>query len=135
MGGGHPGAAGHRDGSAGAVSMITLPWPPSVNRYWRSVNGRVLIAAAGRQYRMGVELVAAIKNFKRHGDANVVVRINAWFPDKRRRDIDNVLKAPLDALTSARVWNDDSQIVYLSIRRAGIDRAHPRLEIAIEEAA
>lgn len=117
------------------MSMITLPWPPSVNRYWRSVNGRVLIAAAGRQYRMDVELVAAIKNFKRHGDANVVVRINAWFPDKRRRDIDNVLKAPLDALTAAQVWDDDSQIVHLSIRRAGIDRAHPRLEIAIEEAA
>lgn len=117
------------------MTTITLPWPPSVNRYWRSVNGRVLIAAAGRQYRLDVELVAALLQFKRHGDAKVVVRIEAWFPDLRRRDIDNVLKAPLDALTSARVWQDDSQIVELSIRRAGIDRKRPRLEIDIEEAA
>lgn len=116
------------------MSMMTLPWPPSVNRYWRSVNGRVLIAAAGRQYRMDVELVAALSKFKQHGAAKVVVRIAAWFPDKRRRDIDNVLKAPLDALTSARVWDDDSQIVDLRIRRAGIDRERPRLEIVVEDA-
>ena len=36
--------------------------------------------------------------------------IEAWMPDKRVRDLDNLLKAPLDALTRAGFWVDDSQI-------------------------
>jgi crossover junction endodeoxyribonuclease RusA len=38
-------------------------------------------------------------------------------PDRRRRDIDNLTKVPLDALTHAAVWEDDSQIDELYIRR------------------
>ena len=33
-----------------------LPWPPSLNRYYRSVNGRVLISREGRQYRADVQM-------------------------------------------------------------------------------
>ena len=114
------------------MTDLVLPWPPSVNRYWRSVNGRVLIAAAGRKYRTDVELIVLLAKLVRFGAEPVVVRIQAWFPDARRRDIDNVLKAPLDALTHAGLWDDDSQIVALSIERAGMDRERPRLEIHIE---
>lgn len=115
--------------------MIVLPWPPSVNRYWRQFQGRVLIAAGGRRYRTDVELVVMLTKAQTFGAAPVDVEIAAWFPDRRRRDIDNVLKAPLDALTHAGVWQDDSQIQSLSIRRAGIDQAKPRLEITIKPAA
>jgi crossover junction endodeoxyribonuclease RusA len=57
-----------------------------------------------------------------------VLVIQAWLPDRRRRDLDNLLKAVQDALAHAGVYDDDSQIVDLRIRRAGIDRAYPRLE-------
>jgi Holliday junction resolvase RusA-like endonuclease len=30
---------------------FTLPWPPSVNTNWRTVNGRMIISAKGREYR------------------------------------------------------------------------------------
>jgi crossover junction endodeoxyribonuclease RusA len=43
------------------------------------------------------------------------VEIAANQPDNRRRDLDNYLKAPLDALMSAGVYEDDSQIVDLRI--------------------
>lgn len=112
-------------------ARLTLPWPPSVNRYWRSVNGRVLIAAAGRRYRTDVELICALAGLRGIGSQPVSVSISAYYPDLRRRDIDNILKAPLDALTSAGIWDDDSQIQALSIRKAGIDRHNPRLEIEI----
>jgi crossover junction endodeoxyribonuclease RusA len=113
---------------------LTLPWPPSVNRYWRSVNGRVLIAAAGRRYRTDVELAYRLGRAggAGMGDAPVQVVIEAWLPDLRRRDIDNLLKAPLDALTHAGLWDDDSQVMALAIRKAGMDRVRPRLEIAID---
>lgn len=113
---------------------LVLPWPPSVNRYWRSVNGRVLIAAAGRKYRTDVELSMRLAGRKGIGPAPVRVSIDAYLPDARRRDIDNLLKAPLDALTAAGMWDDDSQVQALSIRKAGMDRHHPRLEITLEAA-
>lgn len=114
---------------------LTLPWPPSVNRYWRSVNGRVLIAAAGRRYRTDVELVYRLQSLTGGGCGSLLVEvsIDAWLPDLRRRDIDNILKAPLDALTHAGLWDDDSQVVQLSIRKAGMDRERPRLEVRITE--
>jgi len=112
--------------------VIVLPWPPSVNHYWRFHAGRMLISAKGRAYRKDVVIVAGAAY--RLGHANVKVRINAWAPDNRRRDVDNLLKAPLDALCHAGIYDDDSQIVELSIRRAGLDRANPRLEITLEAA-
>ena len=51
-------------------------------------------------------------------------------PDKRRRDLDNLLKATLDSLTHAGVWSDDSQIDALSIRRFPIGGM---LKVRIEE--
>ncbi|TWU43995.1 Crossover junction endodeoxyribonuclease RusA [Novipirellula aureliae] len=38
-------------------------------------------------------------------------------PDRRRRDIDNVLKALLDALQHGGAYEDDNQIVDLSIHK------------------
>ena len=109
--------------------MIVLPWPPSVNRYWRTFRGRMLISADGRTYRQ--HAVAAAVGGAKLGAAKVCVSIQAWVPDNRRRDVDNLLKAPLDALCHAGIYDDDSQIVELCIKRAGLDRANPRLEITV----
>ncbi|MCW0370256.1 hypothetical protein NB710_001193 [Xanthomonas sacchari] len=108
-----------------------------MNRYWRSVNGRVLIAAAGRRYRTDVELAYRLQSATGGGCGSmpVEVSIDAWLPDQRRRDIDNILKAPLDALTHAGLWDDDYQVMGLAIRKVGMDRKRPRLEISITEAA
>ncbi len=114
------------------MSLVILPWPPSVNRYWRTFRGRMLISADGRTYRQ--EAIAAAVTGDRFGSVKVRVSIEAWLPDNRRRDVDNLLKAPLDALCHAGIYEDDSQIVELSIRRAGLDKANPRLEITLEAA-
>ncbi|HGM5043058.1 TPA: RusA family crossover junction endodeoxyribonuclease [Stenotrophomonas maltophilia] len=114
------------------MSLVILPWPPSVNRYWRTFRGRMLISADGRTYRQAA--VGAALAGDRFGAAKVRVSIDAWLPDNRRRDVDNILKAPLDALCHAGIYDDDSQIVELSIRRAGLDKANPRLEITLEAA-
>ena len=41
------------------------------------------------------------------------VRINIFPPDKRKRDIDNVLKCLLDAMEKAKVYKNDNQIIRL----------------------
>lgn len=111
------------------MKTLILPWPPSVNHYWRTFRGRMLISAEGRAYRKVV--ADSVIGMPKFGDAKLTVYIQALVPDNRRRDVDNLLKAPLDALCHAGIYDDDSQIVELSIKRAGLDRANPRLEITV----
>lgn len=59
-------------------------------------------------------------------------RVELWvrFPDRRRRDVDNVAKAVLDSANGV-LWDDDSQVVELSIRRA-VDGDRPRVDVVVE---
>ena len=94
---------------------ITLPWPPSVNTYWRTFNGRMIISAKGREYRKSVAEQVAEQDSAKQYAGKMRVEIEAWRPDNRRRDLDNLLKAVLDGCTHAGVWEDDSNIVDLRI--------------------
>ena len=94
---------------------LTLPWPPSVNKYWRTFQGRMIISAEGRSYRKAVADQVMIQRGAKHYEGKLNVVIEAWRPDNRRRDLDNLLKAILDALTHAGVWVDDGLIVDLRI--------------------
>jgi crossover junction endodeoxyribonuclease RusA len=54
-------------------------------------------------------------------------------PDRRKRDLSNLIKAMEDAMTQAGVWGDDSQIDYLTIIRLavasdGIGSVHATVE-------
>lgn len=94
---------------------ITLPFPPTVNTYWRTFNGRMLISKKGREYRKLVADHVLMYKGRKQLQGKVKVTIEAFRPDKRRRDLDNLLKAPLDALTNAGVYADDELIVDLRI--------------------
>lgn len=96
--------------------VMTLPWPPSVNRYWRSVQGRTILSAEGRAYKQQVAVMCR-DQWIQCRSGSVEVDILAVRPDKRKRDLDNLLKAALDAMTPW-VWADDSQVVDLRIRWA-----------------
>lgn len=115
---------------------LVLPWPPSVNQYWRHPSkgplaGRHLISEQGRNYR-GRVLHQITAEGQRHKLADrLSVSILCYPPDRRRRDLDNILKAALDALVFAGVMLDDSQIDRLAIERCDV-QAPGRLEITIE---
>jgi crossover junction endodeoxyribonuclease RusA len=94
---------------------LTLPWPPSVNTYWRTFRGRMLISAHGREYRTAVAEQVLLQHGAKHYTVPLKVTIEAWRPDRRRRDLDNLLKATLDSLAHAGVFEDDAQIVDLRI--------------------
>jgi crossover junction endodeoxyribonuclease RusA len=95
--------------STGTVLTLELPWPPSINTYWRHGRGRTYLSAVGRNYR---ELVRdRMPVFHRSWDSeHLELFIDASPPDRRKRDLDNILKSLIDGLMHAGVYRDDSQI-------------------------
>lgn len=101
---------------------LVLPFPPSVNTYWRSptkgpLKGRVLISAKGRAYKSSVRkaVIEQLRALPKASSALADVDIVLYPPDLRDRDIDNFNKALFDSLTYASVWVDDKQIKRLCI--------------------
>jgi len=98
-------------------SSFFLPWPPSNNTYYRRVGNKTLISKKGREYKKAVLNHCLRFGVKSFGEDKISVVIVAYYPDRRRRDLDNLFKAPLDAMMKARVFDDDSQIEFLSIKK------------------
>lgn len=96
---------------------LTLPFPPSVNTYWRNTRQGVLISASGRCFRSNA-LAAVMEQLKRRPQpikVNVEVSVLLFPPDKRQRDFDNYFEVLFDSLTYAGVWLDDVQIKKLTV--------------------
>ncbi|WP_336702588.1 RusA family crossover junction endodeoxyribonuclease [Pantoea dispersa] len=91
---------------------LTLPFPPSVNTYWRNTRKGVLISASGRSFRSNAlaDILEQLRRAPQPITVNVAVSVILYPPDKRPRDLDNYLKAAFDSLTHAGVWVDDKQI-------------------------
>lgn len=101
---------------------LILPFPPSVNRYWRSPNkgkfaGRTLLSEAGRKYRAAALNALADQHPGKVIKGRVEVHLALFPPCRRKRDIDNYIKGVLDVLTHGRIWEDDEQVDRLSVIR------------------
>jgi crossover junction endodeoxyribonuclease RusA len=96
-----------------------LPYPPSMNHYWRRVGARTLLSRGGRAFRESVGAILAARGVQPL-DGPLAVRIDVFPPDHRRRDLDNLQKALLDALQHGGAYHDDSQIDVLVIRRRDV---------------
>jgi Holliday junction resolvase RusA-like endonuclease len=95
---------------------LELPYPPSINHYWRRVGTRTLISREGRRFRQRVvDILEARRLEPLVGPLAVEVEFHP--PDPRRRDIDNVQKALFDALGHGGAFQDDSQIVRMSVAK------------------
>jgi crossover junction endodeoxyribonuclease RusA len=113
--------------------IIELPFPPSLNSYWRHIvikgRARTLISKRGREYKKDVTDIATGICEKLTGRLRVFLYL--YPPTKRVTDCDNYAKAVLDALTDSGVWGDDSQIDELTIRREEVTRGG-KLVVRIE---
>jgi len=87
---------------------LELPLAPSTNRLWR-------VGRGGRMYR-SAEYLAWLEEAgwmikeqtKNQICGSYIIHISATKPDKRRRDLDNLLKATSDLLVKAKIIEDDS---------------------------
>ena len=103
------------------MTTFALPWPPAVNNLYINVRrGRV----ASPRYRDWMETALACLP-RTHIPGGVRVTITAYRPDRRRRDLDGILKAPLDCLVKGGVIEDDSFVDAINLRWAPNSPAKP----------
>ena len=101
--------------------ILDLPYPPSINHYWRRVGHRTLISREGRAFRRNVcALLGGNSPRKPPSGGRIALAMDAVPPDRRRRDMDNIQKPVLDALEHAGVYEDDSQIDLLITKRCKV---------------
>lgn len=117
---------------------LTLPYPPSANLIWRTVqlkgwkHPRTILSKEGREYRKQVAKHVAVAGRPCLGTARLQADYQAYRPDRRRRDLDNIRKAVNDALEAAGVIDDDEQIDRDSgDKTLPIDRNNPRVVVTL----
>jgi len=113
------------------ATVLDLPWPPSVNHYWRRAGRVIHVSAEGKAYRKTVAMECIRQRCRSH-DGELCVSIEAYPPDRRRRDLDNVLKSLLDSLQHGGAYEDDSQISRLAIVRCDRKKGG-RVRVTIRE--
>lgn len=102
------------------IITLDLPYPPSVNHYWMTRGKMRFISQRGKEFRALVVEAAAECGVKLDGRLSIF--LSMYPPDRRRRDLDNTLKAVLDALAHAGCYEDDEQIDEIHIVRKPVLR-------------
>lgn len=109
---------------------LALPYPPSANKYWRSIvvpgqkHAQYYVGDAGKAYRKAVAELALVQRWPRALAGPIQLSVIAFPPDRRERDLDNLWKALLDVLKTATkpkdvragVFVDDHQVKDKRIR-------------------
>jgi Holliday junction resolvase RusA-like endonuclease len=82
------------------------------------VGHKRVLSQAGKDYRKLVGLILLEQGItERLGDMRLGAEFHAYPPTECVLDLDNRLKAPLDALQAARLFDSDSQFDWLQIHR------------------
>lgn len=110
---------------------LTLPYPPSANRYWRSIviagSVRVLVSSEAREYKRRCAAIAAIAcQSPMEGPLGMSLAV---FRPMRRGDLSNRIKVIEDAMQGI-VFHDDNQVVRIEAQRHE-DKANPRVEVVV----
>lgn len=107
---------------------ITLPYPPSANRYWRHNRGVTHRSTEAVDYINTVGALCLAARV-RPTAGPVVVSVDIYRPAKRG-DLDNTLKVLLDSLRGY-TFVDDDQVIEIRARRFD-DKDNPRAEVRVE---
>lgn len=83
----------------------------------------MVVSTEGRDYRQRVKeiLVPAFEHIDAY-DASLKLWIEVTFPDRRRRDLDNLNKCLIDSVVKSGVIEDDHLIHDLRLVRVGVEK-------------
>ena len=113
---------------------LTFPYPPSVNRYWRTIivkkgkSSRAvpILSREAREYKARMATYA-VGHQPSQEPVSLTIRL---YRPRKAGDIDGPLKPLLDALQGV-LYVNDSQIVGLHVTRHD-DKDDPRVEVEVE---
>ena len=108
--------------------LLTIP-NVSTNRLYTidRRNGRRILTKQARDTKEGWKWEAMSQYKGKPIEEELEVRIDLYFPDRRRRDGDNI-KALLDAMTGV-LWKDDSLIEAHMVRKHIVRGKDPKIII------
>lgn len=107
---------------------LTLPYPPSTNRYWRNVRGRMIVSPEAKAYKAEVGWLARQAGIEPlEGELFVTARV---YRPRKAGDLSNRQKVLEDALEGF-AYLDDSQIAGYYYTRHD-DKKNPRVELEID---
>lgn len=101
-----------------------LPWPPSMNTYWRRGGNVTYLTKRAKEFRSEVaDCVREHFDYKGRETlrGRLALHLELTMPDRRRRDIDNHIKAAIDALQHAGLFYDDEQVDEIRIKRLHVE--------------
>lgn len=109
------------------MMTLTLPLPPSANRYWRNYRGRMVVSDEAKTYKLAAGWTAKAQGAELlDGEVSMVMK---FYRARKSGDLDNKIKVTLDALQGV-IYADDSQVVELHAYRYD-DKDNPRVEIVV----
>lgn len=106
-----------------------LPYPPSANFYWRTVNGHPVVSEAAKVYKSVVaSLLAGLVPQPWAGSIRLEIAV---YRPRKVGDLSNTLKVLEDALRGI-VFVDDKQVEDIALRRHD-DKDRPRACVRVTE--
>lgn len=100
--------------------IMNLPYPPSVNHSHINAHGRRFPNKKALAYKSAVAEYVIDNRVPKLGDNRIELTITVCPPDRRRRDISNIIKILEDSLVDAGVFDDDEQVDVLLVQRGNI---------------
>lgn len=118
---------------------LTLPYGPTVNHYWgQGRNGRRFLTTKAKYFRHAVweEVVRVCPDVLNGGPilvGSLRFTLLVYPPDRRKRDLDNLIKPIWDALEHAGVFENDCQIKEMNCEmREYSENELARMEVTLE---
>lgn len=111
-------------------ATLSLPWPPSTNHIWKRSKRGNFLSREALSFRKEV-WAEWIRAGRPRFSYAVTVTIIGSPPDKRKRDLDNIIKPLLDALVACGCLPDDSLAVVRELRISAGHAGGGALEVTI----
>lgn len=136
--------------------VLTLPAPPSANRWWRIAGSRMHLSHEAKDYKAQAFAIAGVNGQPLFPTENLAVVV-VWHRDRAAGDLDKRLGVLLDALQSIKkrvpaptskdpkktrsitlapgVYDNDSQVVQIWARRCDEHPEIPKGSVRVEVSA
>lgn len=98
---------------------LELPFPPSVNGIWRAAKGRHYCSPRYQAWKTEAGFLARSQARTARVSGPYAVQLNFVRPDRRRRDLDNLLKSVIDLLRDLSITDDDSECQQIDAKWVG----------------